>query len=367
MPQSLPRTAAAVACVLIAVASARAAALQAASMFAAYHQVLTPRGLLAAVVFAMWLALANGAWMFGARVRATLPTPWRARAAWISAALIAAVWAIRVGQTVDTFDRMARDAPAVAIGSWPYQAGEVVEVEVQGEQSVAHIGADGSRLCGSPTDGPRIALIGDSFVFGKGVDDPGTLCAHLAGLGSGAHLINLGQPGANLQSYVRMLGFAAEHHHVDAAFVGVLIPDDSLPLDRFDQPWLVRQWWFVGLTAALDRSVMNALPGLFEVMGSDFLTERVLVHRLEALAAQAEATRTPTWVWIYGRRGLPVTHYAEVVDHLAATSPWLHPVGILAHPDDVRGAIPGDGHPTAEGNAWYAGALLPFVREAAEP
>src|SRR5690606_19636736 len=129
-------------------------------------------------------------------------------------------------------------APDREVGRFPYQGGSEVAYVVAGQRTVAEIEPSGLRRCGaSVPEGDRvIALVGDSFVWGKGVPDEGTLCAHLARTlaerrPGEVRVINAGQPGANIFSYVDTLRFAVETHGATAATVGLLLPDDATVVD----------------------------------------------------------------------------------------------------------------------------------------
>jgi hypothetical protein len=338
------------------------------------HQRELPwSGLLApALVVVGWGALANaGAQLLGR-------TSWRARGVAALVVLLAA------GALVaERWQRFARPGGIFTwgyvgdreIGRFPFEGGSVQDVDVRGRRTQAHILPSGLRACGEPAPegARRVALLGDSFVWGKGVDDAGTLCVavkeRLAGAAPGRfEVLNVGQPGANLGSYVDTLRFAVEAHHADVVTVGLLFPDDAQVVDVNGRAAMSRSPAYRLLASFLDPEVTSdALPVVLGDHASDLAVQAVLLEGLDRLAAEAHRLGVPVVVYLYGGQVLSLDVFERRLEALAATTPELRTLGAFRPPADVARGIEGDGHPTAEGNRWYAEQLVPAVLAAVEP
>ncbi|MCB9662606.1 MAG: SGNH/GDSL hydrolase family protein [Alphaproteobacteria bacterium] len=324
---------------------------------------------------ALLVPLRFGLWAFALNVgrfltrQPALPSAWRAGAV-ATALVVAGVgvhqrW-VAVTSPPDGFFSWGFANPREP-GRFPYDPGSERRVEVQGAITHPHIGADGTRVCGPqpPPEGrPRVALIGDSFVYGKGVEDRGTLCWQLRErLGAEAPaLINLGQAGANARSYAQTLAWAAQAHQLDAAVVGYLIPDDALPLDLNDHGRLARSLPVQLVGAVLEPELLlTTLPAAFETTYSDFVALAVVGSAMDRLVAAAVEADLPVAVYLYGDRGLPIDAYARRLAEAAEGTP-VRVIGVVPWGDPAW-SIPGDGHPTAAGNAHLAELLAPVVGE----
>lgn len=88
---------------------------------------------------------------------------------------------------------------------------------------------EGWRTCpfSDVKNAPTIALIGDSWVFGWGLDESNTLCSLLEnelirrGLG-GFRIKNFAIPGLNFSSYAKIAELSSKHHIPDWIFIGYL-------------------------------------------------------------------------------------------------------------------------------------------------
>ena len=206
----------------------------------------------------------------------------------------------------------------------------------------------------------RGVLVGDSYVFGVGVEPDGTLSSNLEAElrrrrpDRRFEVLNLGIPGDNLASHVSLYEEAAARLDPQIAVVCLTLPND---LSRWDDQvardearragaFSVARW-LVGEAAVplwdhllLDRSITPA--GLAHLDG-----ELGRLARIHAAAPAAPAL----FLLTYGRvdprlsERLARVEGAKLVDGDAA-------------PGDF---IPGDGHPTAAGNkrfaAWIAEAI----------
>jgi hypothetical protein len=195
----------------------------------------------------------------------------------------------------------------------------------------------------------RIALIGDSYVFGIGVELGDTLSsaldAELAKRSPGrrVEIVNLGVPGSNLSSYVDVYE-AADRLALDVVVFCLTLPND---LSRWDSQVARRASARVGAFSAA-RFVFGDAAGTFWDLA---LLERTttpagLAHldqqmsRLTALRAASE--RRPELVF-YAFRDLPGVVGARLG---AVPGARVVPEGESSAED----FLPGDGHPTGEGN-----------------
>lgn len=289
---------------------------------------------------------------------------------WVGAALAAPVVGALWSWNLQRHDRPGEFltwgfTPDRVAGQFPYPSNSTQRFTVVGTTTESHIGPDGTRSCGPQPVGAshRVALIGDSFVFGKGVEDDGTLCWALrAALDAEGRtdvaLFNVGQPGANTVSYANNLAFAVDTLGVDTAFVGLLVPDDSQPMDLNDHRRIVASPWFRAVGSALDpETLLAAMPPIFELSYSDFILQAVVADGIDRIVHAARARHVRLVLYFYGDRGLPLSWFVARAEAAAAGDPRITVLGELSPPPDRRPYIEGDGHPAAEGNAWFAEQL----------
>jgi hypothetical protein len=197
----------------------------------------------------------------------------------------------------------------------------------------------------------RIALIGDSYVFGVGVERADTLSsalgAELASRSPGRRdeIVNLGVPGSNLQSYVDVyeaadrLGLA-----LDVVVVCLTLPND---LSRWDSQVARRASARVGIFSAARFVLGDAASTFWDLARLErAVTPAGLAHldeQLRRLAAlRASSDHRPELVF-YAFRDPP----AEIMARLGAVpGARFVPTG-ETFPGDF---LVGDGHPTGEGN-----------------
>lgn len=203
----------------------------------------------------------------------------------------------------------------------------------------------------------RVALVGDSFVFGSGVELDGTLSARLAAElrersgGARAEVLNLGVPGANVASYVDLARAAAARLAPDAIVICLIVPND---LSRWDVQDVRRE---------------RARPGAFAV--ASFLLGReaartawdlALLERRTTPAGLAHLRRQIARLApLRARPGLRVVFFRYTPDEpetdAAIRDAWPG-AAIVGPPSfDPSDFIPGDGHPTAAGNRRFAAVL----------
>ncbi len=210
---------------------------------------------------------------------------------------------------------------------------------------------------GRQGDATRVALVGDSYVFGIGVEEQETLRAQLQrALEERAprrrfEVLNLGIPGNNLASHVDLVGALQERLAVDEIIVGLTIPNDLSPWDlqaaRRDQarPGLF-SWacWWLGADAAAGLWGHRLLHREVTQSGLDLLDREL--RRLEALRGEAPRA-TLRWFLFQGPEPR-VEGYLRGTARTALIPPL---------PQRAADYLPGDGHPSPTGNARFAAAI----------
>jgi hypothetical protein len=197
----------------------------------------------------------------------------------------------------------------------------------------------------------RIVLIGDSFVFGTGVDYEGTLAHRLASElnrrfpAQGFEVLNLGIPGDNLSSHVELYRTAIARLDPDVVVLCLTLVND---LSRWDEQ-------------AARRDARRMSPfSLVRFLAGD------AVEPLWALMF-LESSLTPAGLDHLDRELSRLEGIRRQSDHrhilaLFGFSPWVTPVAqrleqmsdIVLVPNRTtvpEEFIPGDGHPTSIGNS----------------
>lgn len=262
------------------------------------------------------------------------------------------------------------------LGRFPFAAGRVVEDQRGAYALHTTTLPDGTRPCGSGTEGPTIVLIGDSYVYGSGLLDDATLCTHLRlaaeAQGLQARWINLGQPGASLRSYADTLDYALTTFQPDLVVVSVLPGDDLRAFDVNDQGPVAGTLTYRVAADLLDGDSLWILLNLFsEVPGVDFWLDAIGKPHLRRLGEAAHAADVPLVLELIARDGelWMLGGYREALDALASPGrqvTTLHAHGLAEQVPEGEEPflIPGDGHPTGRGNALRAGVILPAIRAA---
>jgi hypothetical protein len=206
----------------------------------------------------------------------------------------------------------------------------------------------------------RVALVGDSFIFGLGVEEDQTLKTRLdeelakRGVGDRIEVLNLGIPGANLGTHVRMYSMARERLAADAVVMGVFEDNDLTEWDVQDEiDNLARPSAFsLGVFLLGERPATVVATALAQPRGgaSALVSFDHLATKLEA--ARAHDGAPPLVILDY------FTHHPEIRDrftHLANTA------FIPTSPDGHKVPeyhIPNDGHPSVRGNQVFAGLVI---------
>lgn len=367
MSSRLPRWVGAAAGVTVLVLAAREAVVQALWLFVSHQSQGWGELLVALLRFVVAAGVVNALVVLAQR---RLGRSELGAGLLLATPLVGALWAwnLSVHDRPGEFLTWDFTSPREA-GLFPYRAGSTQTFHVAGKTTEAHIGPDATRLCGTQPASPvqRVALIGDSFVFGKGVEDDGTLCVAMrsrldaAGRDDVA-LLNVGQPGANSVSYANNLAYAVDVLHANAAFVGLLVPDDSQPIDLNDHRRLVHSSLFRAVGSALDpETLLMALPPIFELSYSDFIVQAVVADGIDRIVAVARDRKIPLVIYFYGDRGLPVTWFVQHARDASGGDPTITVLDELSPPASIQPYLVGDGHPAAPGNAWFAEQLAPHV------
>lgn len=197
----------------------------------------------------------------------------------------------------------------------------------------------------------RIALIGDSYVFGVGVERADTLSAALGAELAGRspqrrdEIVNLGVPGSNLQSYVDVyeaadrLGLA-----LDVVVICLTLPND---LSRWDSQVARRASAAIGTFSAARFVLGDAASTLWDLARLErAITPAGLSHldeQLRRLGALRSASAHPPELLFYAFRDAPV----EITSRLGAFAGARVVPPDQTFPDDF---LVGDGHPTGTGN-----------------
>jgi hypothetical protein len=213
-----------------------------------------------------------------------------------------------------------------------------------------------------PEGAYRVALFGDSFVYGIGVEVEGTLSAALTtelarkSQGRRVEVVNLGIPGANLATYVDAYA-AAERLGADAAVVCLVLPND---LSRWDVLAARRAAQRVGAYSFARFLFGNAAGALWDLARLERAdTAAGLAHldremtRLTELRA-GEAHRPALVVFSYRELAAPIR---ARLDAVASAGARVLQAAETA-PEDF---LPGDGHPTAAGNRRFARQLADAI------
>lgn len=202
----------------------------------------------------------------------------------------------------------------------------------------------------------RVVLVGDSFVFGSGVEQQDTLSEQLRRDLEGRHperryeVLNLGIPGDNLGSHVESYREASALLHPDAVVLCLTSQNDLTQSDDQDlRRWLGRPSalsaaaFFFGKQAA--QAVWWDLTLITSVGPADL---RFLDDQLAELVRWRADGGAPLWIFPFAPPD------GELSAHLTARPGIAIIPGVPGKPEYF---IPGDGHPTALGNQHFAAQL----------
>ena len=204
----------------------------------------------------------------------------------------------------------------------------------------------------------RIVLIGDSFVFGIGVNYDGTLRPHLERAlterwpGRSFEIVNLGIPGNNLASHVAMFEEATERLAPDVVILGLTLANDLSAWDEQDARRDLRRYGAYSFARFLIGDAVESLWALLylERETTPSGLTRLDRHMTRLMQRLAELDPRPILV-------------------LFGFQPWDPPIaerlealkGVAVVPNrttTIEDFIPGDGHPTSFGNRRSADQIV---------
>jgi hypothetical protein len=203
----------------------------------------------------------------------------------------------------------------------------------------------------------RGVVIGDSMVFGAGVDDADTIDALLARRlrdthsGSSVELLNLGVQGSNLPGYVELYRAATERLTPDFVVLCLFLPNDLNELEQPSQADRLGAYSLFTFLLGTNNNpytyyAMRASDSRSDAAKLEFLARHV--QAIDAIRrAQASA---PLFVFLY-RSDDP--RWVDTVRTQLGAGAWVVDHGPLPDTD----FIPDDGHPTPGGNRHFAALL----------
>ncbi len=229
---------------------------------------------------------------------------------------------------------------------------------------VNEMGFRGDAWSKAPEAGvARVAVVGDSFVFGQGVQEPDTLPATLAHAlrarapGRRVEVLNFGIPGDAVAGHVAVARLAARHYGARVVIVCLLLPNDMnrwgtqrQAVDaRRPSLYSVLAWLFGPYTAAFTRMAVNQ-PEVAQGHAQASADLRLFLAELRI--EQGPATLLYVYDGIEPWLSEAVTPESDttLVDDCV--------------PDGLEVSFPVDGHPTAAGNRHHGRRLAPFVARA---
>jgi hypothetical protein len=229
------------------------------------------------------------------------------------------------------------------------------------ELVVNDLGLRGTVPPPPPPGTRRVALVGDSYVFGSGVAEeealPAAIERLLAGLQPPVQVVNAGIPGVNGGSFAAVI--AHVRHHFAPDLIAVLLKDDDLDAtDKFTRWARFRNSFAYRLLAALNlelawETARQAWRAWF-ASRDDGATLRAT---LDAIAAATEGTDLLLVVALTRTLQPELDTWLAAHPTVASVASWNHPEFWQAE------KIPGDGHWTARGCAAIAAIVAPALRQ----
>jgi hypothetical protein len=200
----------------------------------------------------------------------------------------------------------------------------------------------------------RGVVIGDSMVFGSGVDDPDTIDTALARRLRRSHadtpveVLNLGVEGTNLPGYVELYRAALERLAPDFVVLFLFLPND---LGELEQPSEADRFGVYSFFTFLLGTNNNPYT-LYAMRTSEARPDAAKLEFLARHAQAIEAIRRsrpspPLFVFVYH---LNDPRWLETLRTHLGQGTWL----VDHDPLPAADFIPGDSHPTPEGNRHFA-------------
>ncbi len=200
----------------------------------------------------------------------------------------------------------------------------------------------------------RGIVIGDSMVFGSGVDDEDTIDAALARrvrrsrAGTPVEILNLGVEGSNLPGYVELYRAATERLAPDFVVLFLFLPNDLGELEQSSQGDQAGAYSFFTFLFGTNNNPYT----LYAMLSSEARPEAsklaFLARHMAAIdAIRRSGTPAPLFVFLYR---IEDPRWAETVRTQLGGG-----ASIVDHaPLPEADFIPDDGHPTPEGNRHFA-------------
>jgi hypothetical protein len=203
---------------------------------------------------------------------------------------------------------------------------------------------------------PRVAIVGDSFVFGSGVAEGGSIDAALTRtLGRSfptVQVVNVGFPGLSFASYVRMLRQVVPVFRPDVVILGFNKGNDLDPADPWERQLAYGPAMFVLSAVLLVEPDLYAAEQQGETTWIDeskvpaSIRQRFEAELRDLRELQAQAGFAVLVFSYYGE----TTMFSQVRDpRFRVTRPTNQ-----GWEEDPRLHIEHDGHPTAPGNVAFA-------------
>jgi hypothetical protein len=206
----------------------------------------------------------------------------------------------------------------------------------------------------------RVALVGDSFIFGLGVEEEQTLKGYLdeelarRGLADKVEVLNLGIPGANLATHVRMVERARERLNADVIVLGLFEDNDLSAWDIQDEIEESARFgpFSLGVLVLGERPAVGLATVFAKIRGcaSALATFDAIEPRLAEL--RAREGNPPLIVLDY------FSHHEEVERRFLARPNVAFIATAERGEPPPEHHIPGDGHPSARGNEAFAARVI---------
>lgn len=204
-----------------------------------------------------------------------------------------------------------------------------------------------------PSGAIRIAVVGDSFVFGSGVEEPDTLPAKLTSRlrdrfpAAMVEVLNLGVPGNNLSSHLAWLDIAERRLGASVLVLCLTLPND---LSSWDGQSERREHARIGGFSLV--SYLFGYRTAITLWGERNLARDLnepalglLRAEMGRFAASRSPTSAPLVIFAYSFEDPRVTEILRPIPRVSIAPPVAF---------DEAHFIPGDGHPTALGNETFA-------------
>ncbi len=217
----------------------------------------------------------------------------------------------------------------------------------------------------------RGVVIGDSMVFGAGVDDGDTIDASLARRLRGSHpgtpveILNLGVKGSNLPAYVQLYDAATRHLAPDFVVLCLFLPNDLGELEQPSQADRFGAYSFFTFLFGTSNNPYTFYAIRASEARSDASKLAFLVRHVEAIEGiRRSQASAPLFVFLYR---IEDPRWSETVRRQLSDGAWL----VDHAPFPEVDFIPEDGHPTPEGNRHFAeligdaidrSRVVPFIR-----